>query len=253
MWLQWVIFFVSAALQVYVIALLRRGAYKNYPFALVYSVVLLLTSVADALALAGVLALSKSGQKFFYYRNDAARQFLLFTVVVSLIERAMQASPYRKHVRLALAGLAVLSVFISLTVHAGAPRFVLWMTEVTRDLSFGSVVLTLLLWFLLISSPRKDHQLLMVTGGLGLQFTGEAIGQSLRQLSHHHHGILFLGNMLMSLAHLLRLYVWMEAFRKREVSPQIQEEPGGNASTFPGRAPNLFTQISTPIGLEAES
>ena len=50
MWLQWVIFFVSVALQVYVIALLRRGAYKNYPFALVYSVVLLLTSVADALA-----------------------------------------------------------------------------------------------------------------------------------------------------------------------------------------------------------
>jgi hypothetical protein len=245
-WLQWAIFLVSIALQLYVIALLRRGPYKDYPFALLYSIVLLLTSVADALAHAGVLTLSKSGQRFFYYRNDAARQFLLFVVVVSLIERAMQASPYRRRVRFLLAGLAALSVFISLTVHAGAPRFVLWMTEVTRDLSFGSVALTLLLWSLLISSPKKDRQLLMVTGGLGMQFTGEAIGQSLRQLSNHHHVILFLGNLLMSVAHLLRLYVWMEAFRRREASPQIQEEPGGNVSTFQSRARTLFQPSPNP-------
>jgi len=252
-WLQWVFFCVSVALQVYVIALLKRGAYKDYPFALAYSVVLLLTSVADALALAGVLSLSKAGLRFFYYRNDAARQFLLFTVVVSLIERAMQASPYRKRVRVTLAGLAVLSVFISLTVHSGAPRFVLWMTEVSRDLSFGSVALTLLLWSLLISSPRKDHQLLLVTGGLGLQFTGEAIGQSLRQLSHHHHAILLLGNMLMSVAHLLRLYVWMEAFRRREVSPQLQKEPGENVPTFQSRAPMFFSRIPPREELKADS
>jgi hypothetical protein len=243
MWLQWAIFFVSVALQVYVIALLRRGAYRDYPFALIYSVVLLLTSAADAVARTGVLSLSKQAQRVFYYRDDAARQFLLFVVVVSLIERAMQASPFRKHVRTALAGLAVLSVFISLTVHAGAHTFVLWMTEVTRDLSFGSVALTLLLWSLLISSPRKDHQLLLVTGGLGLQFTGEAIGQSLRQLSNHHHAILLTGNLLMSIAHLLRLYVWMEAFR-RQVSPQIQEEPGENVPTFQGRAQTLYQSAS---------
>src|SRR5450631_2529634 len=126
--LQWVLFFVSVALQVYVIALLRRGTYKDYPFALAYSVVLLLTSVADAAALAGVLGLRKQALRFFYYRDDAARQFLLFVVVVSLIERAMQHSPYRKHVRIALAGMALLAVFISLTVHSGADTFVLWMT-----------------------------------------------------------------------------------------------------------------------------
>jgi hypothetical protein len=239
-WLQWVIFFVSVALQVYVIALLRRGAYKDYPFALIYSAVLLLTSAADAVAHSGLVALSRAEQRVFYYRDDAARQFLLFAVVVSLIERAMQASPYRKHVRTALAGLAVLSVFISLTVHSGAQHFVLWMTEVTRDLSFGSVALTLLLWSLLISSPRKDRQLLLVTGGLGLQFTGEAIGQSLRQLSNHHHFILFAGNILMSVAHLLRLYVWMEAFRREPVSPQIQEEPGESVRTLPSRARTLY-------------
>jgi hypothetical protein len=234
-WLQWVIFCISVALQVYVIALLRRGAYKDYPFALAYSVVLLLTSVADAAAQARLLSLTKTGLRFFYYRDEAARQFLLFVVVVSLIERAMHASPFRNHVRTALAGLAVLSVCLSLTTHA-SPSFSLWMTKVARDLSFGSVALTLVLWSLLISSPKKDRQLLMVTGGLGLQFTGEAIGQSLRQLSNHHHSTLLVGNLLLSMSHLLRLYVWAEAFRWRQIFPETEEEPGSTVETIENRA-----------------
>jgi len=216
-WLQWVIFFASLALQVYVIALLRRGAYKDYPFVLAYLLVLLVTSFADAAALAKVITLSKSAHLYFYYRNEAARQFLLFIVVVSLIERAMKASPHRGKVRMILAGIAVLAAGVSLSVHSGARTFTLWMTEVARDLSFGSVALTLLLWSLLISWRRKDHQLLMVTGGLGLQFTAEAIGQSLRQLSQGDHTIQLIGNLLMSVAHVLRLYVWREAFRRSQL------------------------------------
>lgn len=238
-WLQWTIFFVSMVLQAYVIALLRRGLYKEYPFALAYSIVLLVTSIAEAAALADVFSLTKSAQRIFYYRNEAARQFLLFVVVVSLIERAMHSSPYRRYVRLGLAALAVLSVFVSLTVHSQAPSFVLWMTQVTRDLSFGSVGLTLLLWSMLISSPIKDPRLLMVTGGLGMQFTGEAIGQSLRQISHHHASVLLVGNLLLSMAHLLRLYVWREAFRRTPTIPK-NEEPGGKLATFPDRAQTLL-------------
>jgi len=238
-WFQWVIFAVSVALQVYVIALLRRGAYKEYPFAFAYSIVLLVTSVADAVARAHISSFSKEAWWVYYYRNEAARQFLLFTVVVSLIERALQSSRHRARVRLLLAALATCSVFASLIIHSDA-KFVLWMTEVSRDLSFGSVVLTLLLWSLLISSRRKDHQLLMVTGGLGLQFTAEAIGQSVRQLSHHHHGVLFVGNLLGTLAHLLRLYVWLEAFRRARTPEETQFEPAGEPTAFPRQAQTLF-------------
>ncbi len=241
LWLQWAIFAVSLALQVYVIVLLlRNGAYKDYPFALAYSVVLLFTSIADAAAHAGLV--SKGSLKFFYYRNEAARQFLLFVVIVSLIECAMKASPYRTRVRLALAGLAGVALFISLTVHA-ENNFTLWMTAVTRDLSFGSVVLTLALWSLLISSPKKDRELLMLAGGLGLQFTGEAIGQSLRQISRHRPVILFFGNLLMAVAHLMRLYVWMEAFSRPRVVTQKQKEPGDALEPAPTRA-NLNESIA---------
>jgi hypothetical protein len=241
-WLQWVIFFISLALQVYVIALLRRGAYKDYPFAFAYSVVLLLTTVADAVAHAEIVSLSKQAAYFYYYRNEAARQFLLFTVVVSLIERAMQSSQRRGRVRVLLAAVATCAVFVSLTIHSRS-AFGLWMTEVARDLSFGAVVLTLLLWCLLISSRGKDHQLLMVTGGLGLQFTGEAIGQSLRQLSNHHQGVLFIGNLLGIMAHLLRLYVWLEAFRRPQAPEKIQVEPAEGATAFPRQAQTLFETI----------
>jgi hypothetical protein len=54
----------------------------------------------------------------------------------------------------------------------------------------------------------------MVTGGLGLQFTGEAIGQSLRQISQNHFSLFVLGNLIGGITHLLRLYVWREAFRR---------------------------------------
>ena len=52
------------------------------------------------------------------------------------------------------------------------------MTPWTRDLNFCSAILDLALWALLIAAREKDHRLLLLSGGLGIQFTGEAIGES---------------------------------------------------------------------------
>jgi hypothetical protein len=118
------------------------------------------------------------------------------------------------------------------------------MTEVAGDLSFGSVVLTLLLWSTLIASRKKDNQLLLVTGGLGLQFTVEAIAQSLRQLSRHRPAILLAANLLLSAAHLMRLYVWREAFRRparlSEKDIKKDTKPDGNSPEFSRQAETLF-------------
>ena len=119
----------------------------------------------------------------------------------------------RGRVRLLLIAGGFAAIFVSLQIHSSG-SLGLQITETTRDLSFPSVGLTLLLWLLLIAFRKKDHQLLMVTGGLGLQFTGEAIGQSLRQLSKDHLTILIVGNLVAAGTHLLRLYVWNAAFRK---------------------------------------
>ena len=83
---------------------------------------------------------------------------------------------------------------------------------------------------------RANH---MITGGLGLQFTLEAIGQSLRQLSRHRPAILLIANILVSVAHLLRLYVWREAFRKpRNEKKKI--EPGREDAASPRQAQTVL-------------
>jgi len=229
-WLQWLIFFVSLGLQLFVIGLLRRGAYKDYPLVFAYSLILIMTTVADGAVFAG-LARMESG----FYRNEALRQLLLFTVVMSLMDRAIRERPYRGRIRIFLALSACAAVLISVEIHREARdlHYNLWATQVGRDLSFGSVVLTLLLWVTLISSQRKDAQLLMVTGGLGLQFTGEAIGQSMRQMSvPHHHILLLAGNLVLTASHLMRLYVWSEAFRRPRTLQHIDKEPDDEIPTF---------------------
>jgi hypothetical protein len=233
-WLQSLIFGLSLALQVLLLNSLRRGVYKAYGFVFAYSIVLFFTTLADGAVNLKVVALSRTAADTLFYQNDAVRQFLLFAVVISLIDRAMKDNPMRLRVRFLLIAAGIGVTLLSLQIHSSdvlegrsdRSRFVLLMTSVTRDLSFGSVGLTLLLWLLLIAARKKDHQLLMVTGGLGLQFAGEAIGQSLRQLSREHYSLYVIGNLVAGITHLLRLYVWYSAFRK---PPAKEKEPDGKS------------------------
>ncbi len=204
-------------------SLLRQAAYRDFPVLFAYSLVLLMTSAVDTGLEQNSPSFRGSWSQTLYYSDEALRQLFLFLVVLSLIDRGMRAKPYRDRVRAALVLGAVGAVALSMAIHKTTyvPR---WATEVTRDLSFGSVFLTLLLWMTLISSGRRDTQLLMLTGALGLQFTGEAIGQSLRQISHHHRWILIAGNLFLSASYLIRLFVWWEAFRR----PRKLVEPGGD-------------------------
>jgi hypothetical protein len=240
LWLQWLTFAVSLALQIFVIASLRRGAYREYPFVLAYCIVSLVTTVADAVVISDLVSMTAPLQRIFFYRNAALRQFLLFTVVVSLIDRAMLGKPYRERLRVFLMLAVTGTIILSFYMHSDAYKFSLLMTKVTRDLMFGSVGLTLLLWSTLIASKKKDDQLLMITGGLGLQFTLEAIGQSMRQLSQHRPYLLLAGNILLSVAHLMRLYVWREAFRGPRKGngkgKENKKELGGNSDEFSRQA-----------------
>jgi hypothetical protein len=190
-----------------------------------------MTTVADGAAFAGVAHMDRG-----FYRNEALRQALLFTVVMSLMDRAMRERPYRGRLRVILTLSACVAVLTSCEIHGEAlnsQHYNMWATQVGRDLSFGSVILTLLLWITLISSRRKETQLLMVTGGLGLQFTGEAIGQSMRQMSvPHHHMLLLAGNLVLTASHLMRLYVWSEAFRRTRTIQEIENKEPGDVTKF---------------------
>jgi hypothetical protein len=89
------------------------------------------------------------------------------------------------------------------------------MVRVVRNLSFGSAVLILIVWFLLLSDEKRDTCRLLLVGGLGVQMTGEAMGQSIRQIFSTNYAAAFLGGLLVILTHQLCLTIWLQAFRTR--------------------------------------
>lgn len=235
-WLQWAFIVASLVLQVMVIQAFIRGPYRQYPFAFTYSLVLFFTTIMDTARWSGAERLVP--QEF--YQTETLRQVFLFAVVVSFIDRAMEQFPYRQRVRGVLITLALAVAYGSILFHSeGSPVNAYYnqlgdlATRVARDLSFTAVVLTLLLWSILLGRRSVDRQLLLATGGLGLQFTGDAIGQSLRQLAlpGRIKWLVITANILIVLAHLMRVYVWWEAFRKEptviEVAPPhaARQEP----------------------------
>jgi hypothetical protein len=219
---------IGVPIEVLLIAALLRGAYKQFPFVLAYAAANLVTTLIEIPA----------SVRFFYTQDpDVAVRFartywwdervllvLIFALVISLIDQAMAQTRSRRIVRTGLIVGAILFAGISFLIHNG-PRMGRAMTLTTRDMNFGATILDLGLWGLLIASRHKDRRLLLISGALGLQFTGEAIGQSIRDLSlaQQSHAVSLTGSLIVMLADLACLYIWWQTFRGRE--SQKRKEP----------------------------
>ena len=68
------------------------------------------------------------------------------------------------------------------------------------------------------ASRKSDRRLLLISGALGIQFTGEAIGEAIRSLSipSMAKAIALTGSVVGMLADLACLYLWWQTFRSRE-------------------------------------
>src|SRR5206468_4106297 len=111
---------------------------------------------------------------------------LMFVMVISLV---YGATAYLRPRRILLAGIILATLtFATITffVHFDPDpnvRIGKWMTPLTRDLNFCAAILDLSLWAVLISRRERDYRLMMISGALGIQFTGQAIFQALREVS----------------------------------------------------------------------
>ena len=155
----------------------------------------------------------KGYRVFLYWLDEGILQLLIFAVVMSLLYQASARVGSRRILRTGLIAGAVIFAGVSFLLHYN-PHLALgrWMTLWTRDLSLCSTGLDLALWFLLIAARKKDHLLLMISGALGIQFTGEGIGQSLPSLSNSAIAVTA-GDIVMVLADFICLYLWWQAFR----------------------------------------
>jgi hypothetical protein len=217
---QYVGWLVGIPLELLIITALLRGPAKRFPLLLLYMVVLFLATVVQIPAYTAHFAGRQLAhtRAFYYWTSATVLQLLVFGVVVSLIHEATSQAPRRRPVRAALVAGAIAFAAISFLIHYNS-RVVsgAWMTPWSRDINFVSAVLDLALWALLLASARKDRCLLMLTAALGIQFTGEAIGQSLRRLSP---SVVFTGDVLILLVNLACLYLWWQALRMAPVPKQ---------------------------------
>ena len=206
-------------LEILVISALLRTGYRKFPLIFVYAIVDFLTTVAEipsnwAYYMGDRNAIATRAD--WYWIDETILQVLIYAVVMSLVYRATEKLRSRRIVRASLISGAILFALISLLVHFNPlVNRGTWMTPWTRDLNFCSSILDLALWAMLLASREKDYRLLMLSGGLGVQFTGETIGEAIRALGSRHRSraTVFTGNVIGMLADLTLLYVWWQAFR----------------------------------------
>jgi hypothetical protein len=210
--IQWTLWIVGLGLQFLVVSTLMAGPMRDYTAVFVYAVILFFTTIVEMLPIVDqgrITVLSAN----IYWICEFFRQASMVFVVLSFVTRAVPDEARRSMVRRALAIVAVLFWSISFYIQYSY-NLQLWMTNALRNVSFGAAMVNLSLWFVLIASKRRDSTLLMITGGLGLQMTGEAIGQSLRQLSPN---TVLIGGLMAVFSHFLCLYIWWQAFRQQAI------------------------------------
>jgi len=209
----WSTLLVGVALQVLIVAALLRGGSRQFRVLFVYVIVLLLTTVAEAAAFYNANLFKQASR--YYWTIDAVRQILIFLVVLSFVHQALAGASRRPLLGRLLWGVVAVFSIASLILTKD-PILGYWMTNLSRNLGFLAVILNLVLWAVLIQYRRGDRILLMVTGGMGIQMAGKAVGHSLRQLSP---AAWPAGNLILVLSHLVCLYIWWQAFRRRPTRP----------------------------------
>lgn len=229
--LQWSFWATGLTLQFMLLSSLITGLWRRYTSVFLYTIVLFFTTVIDILA-----RLDQGGRitqlsADVFWACELVRYALLSSVVLSSVVKTFSA-PARRRIAQYLACILGIAIWAAAFSVEWQPQSDMWMTFAFRDISFFTAITNLALWFTLIAARKKNGTLLMIAGGLGIQMTGEAIGQSLRQMSR---STVLAGNLLAVGAHFLCLYIWIRAFRSELKAQPLETDL--NEARLPQRQP----------------
>ena len=232
---------VTLSLAVLTLQRLLSGWWRQY-YLLGFILVLLLANVVPPIASYvsnGNWTLS-SAQKM-YWTLALMSQVTTFLLVLQLIYRVGKELPKRATLvrMLTLGAIAVagLSVLVHFDKRPNA-----FMTSITRDLTFLTALLNMVLWRFLLQLRKRDFLLLAVSAGLGIQCTGDAIGHSFRMLGKQvaQAGAMHeFGNILMSLSAVITIAIWHTAFSRSKY--RVLAAPGEQFPPSPGDSVGVST------------
>ena len=219
---------VGLPLQALIIVAMLRGSYRRLPLVFAYMVFLFIATLAETpLYVATYGFRMTNGVSLYvklYWTNERILLALVFLSVISLIYQAVEKTHSRRVIHVGIVAGAILFAAITFWVYydknLGPGE---WMTPWTSSLNFGAAILDLALWTMLIAARAKDHRLLLLSGGLGIQFTGQAIGEAIRNLAQRNRSssISFAGGVLMIITNLMFLYIWYQALRSNQRTRQV--------------------------------
>lgn len=223
-WTQVCMYIVAIPLQVMILAAMLRGPYRRYPLFFVFMTASFLTTAAEVqptLAVASGNRAAVQRRLDVYWVDETVMQIVAYAAVMSLLYEATARLKPRRIVLASVIGAAVLIAGISAAAHyePSAKQVGLWMTPWTRDLNYYAEILMVALWGLLLGSRTRDKTFLLVCGGLGIKFAGEAISASIREIANIQNrakAASRVGAMIGVASYLVFLYLEWRAFGKRE-------------------------------------
>ncbi len=230
---------VDLPLQTLVVAALLRGSWRRFPMVLALSVVELVSALVQAPGTLQTLAGHRPpglAYETVYWYGATIDGLLLYSVVISLLYRACERLRSARPTRVALIVGACLVAGGTLLAHYNPLlQRGLWLTPWFRDLNFACMWMNFVLFASLLAARNKDRQLLLLSGGLGVEYAGDAIGESLRQMAirSRSHPLSLTGAVVMLAAGAFRYYAWWRALRrqseKKAPSALARLRPHGSA------------------------
>jgi hypothetical protein len=226
---------VDVALQLTLLFLLLRGPNRRAIVLFIYSVAVLATTALEFV----VTHRAHPDPGLFrrvYWSDEVVVDLLLFLLVISLTNLALEGNPLRVKMSRILAGI-VAAVLILPFVLFNPPLFTSpthwtgawgrWFNSTSQMLNFGAAIMNLGLWSALLTSRKRDPQLLTVSIGVGVAVAGQAIGFGIRHFIPQDSSAREFPDLFMSLTHVLSVFIWCSAFfSPRPAAAEEQLQPG---------------------------
>ena len=210
-YVQWITVPIAFVLNILLIHVLLKNAGRSYVLITICAMVMLLSTVVELAAILGPELLWNRESRRYYWMAELLLESLLFaTVILMCVRRIRQKNAHSPLIRWIIIGSLLFVVISAIVVYDPRPNR--WLTLVSRNLGVGALLVNLALWSSLLPDPNKDFTMLKVSGALGVNLAGQALGQSLRHLWQVSRLFAYAGNLVLVITHILFLYLLWRAF-----------------------------------------
>ncbi len=219
---------LALLLQALVLSRFLASRNRNYPLAIVYSIILFLATALSILAAnrdPWVLSILPVLANFelVYSACDVMMHIILLGLMLQLIDQTHARLGMARERLGLLAGVSLLVTIAAVWYYSG-PSLAVQFTKVRQVISFWMVLLNLYWWTLLVRQKNLDRRILLLSAGIGLQMTGQVISDGLLGMvtRRDDYALLITGLLIIFFTHFACLLSWYAAFDPKNAK---QEEP----------------------------